>query len=914
MKHSRQGLDGRSLKLFSNRVAFLTLLLSFLFMLVVSMGAVQAFAASSECTRTYDGDLIVEGNRELEITGETVCVHGNITVKDNAKLTITNATLRIFGTNRRIEVQDSACLTLDHVNIETPDVSVTDEPLFLDANGEAKIKIQSTNTSIGKPISFNRVEGHSQVSIRDSSLTELQIFNQADVAVARSKILGRVNLFFDGPNLVEVTGLKPGHIDHWEFDGSDEGAFHLSIHDAEIESWLVGVGDKGDVVIKDCVLSGLVLTPNGISGTLSGLHPGTFSSWSLHENNDVNCTVDVRLVNTSIRMWFLHFSNGARLAIHDSNLVHIAVDNGYADMTLRDVRVGWLTGQDAIGKIDFDGSSITQAIDFNNAMLTLTGNVSISPDCYVNKWRNSTIIRDFPVVLEKDFDTPASQMPIEITLPNGRKLNQTTDDNGRMLFQCTFTDSTYQDTCQLQVTTGSKEITHSVGFLSSSPVSVWLNEFPGTKSLVPYDGLVISLPGTYEFKAGKFHLDDSNHDGHIILINSDDVTLIGHDTTLIGGEDYTFDTPYDVVGIQMHDRHNITIEGFTIMNYAIGIQSTGDQSHVTVRNNSFFDNSRRAVEIIDWDYLPFPPQRNQARSNNILIENNYVVGNTKIPTRVVEGKTLPCRYKELEEEGAAASCTGIFGLYWYGLRDSVMRGNTVKNTTLSGLRLEMIQNCVIGNNLADFSYLALWTYGAGPFLRSDNIYRNNEITNSVVGLGAGQNGRNNLYEDNDLHDNLYGMYILGQIDPSKYHFGNQTEEVANNKMYNNVLAGIGASLDWPSAGSDFNAYIQGNTIFGNGQYGIAFERGSGHVSISNNEIYGNGQDGIILQSTPVVTINGNNIHDNGEWGILAYSKTCCPYCQDARDQFEGKITLEDNTIANNGKGPTCGLHLEETSP
>ena len=186
--------------------------------------------------------------------------------------------------------------------------------------------------------------------------------------------------------------------------------------------------------------------------------------------------------------------------------------------------------------------------------------------------------------------------------------------------------------------------------------------------------------------------------------------------------------------------------------------------------------------------------------------------------------------------------------------------------------------------------------------------------NAYVGLGIGQNGRDNIYENNDLHDNLYGMYILGEINPSKYHFGNQTEKVVNNRMYNNVLAGIGASLDWPSSGSDLNAYIQGNTIFGNGQYGISFDQGSGHVSISNNEIYGNGQDGIILRSAPVVSINANNIHDNGEWGILAYSKTCCPDDQDAPDQFEGKITLGDNTIANNGKGPTCGLQSEETLP
>jgi uncharacterized Zn-binding protein involved in type VI secretion len=210
-------LYGGFLKFFGNRVAFLALLLSLSFMLVASVGAVQVFAASSECGRTYDGDLIVEGNQVLEITGESVCVHGNIILKDNAKLTITNATLQIFGTDRRIEVHGLAYLTLDRVNFETPDVSATDEPLLLIANAESSVKIQGINTSIGKPISFDTAATHSQVSIRDSSLSSLRVFNQANISVVHSKILERVDLFFGNSKPVEVTGLKPGHIDHWEF-------------------------------------------------------------------------------------------------------------------------------------------------------------------------------------------------------------------------------------------------------------------------------------------------------------------------------------------------------------------------------------------------------------------------------------------------------------------------------------------------------------------------------------------------------------------------------------------------------------------------------------------------------------------------------------------------------------------------
>jgi len=916
MRHSRQGLDGRFLKFFNNRVTFLALVLSLSFMLVALLGSVQGFAASSECDRTYNGDLVVEGNQVLEITGETVCVHGNIIVRDNAKLVFKDVTLRMnkftpsFWDNwARFDVFDSANMEISNVSFDLPGGAV-----WLACHDQAVVHLDNVTSSGGGSGVHLQANGDSQMNVQSCSVFEADVFGSADMIVQDCQLAWAVRMGLNGDKKILLANIAPGTFDNWEFPTDQSVPFHISLQNTSVGAWSIIVEKGADVRITDSVVDQLFLNLGEAKGSLHDLAPGHFSSWSLHGDDNIDCTTKVELENITVRNMFdLGFSGRAEVALNDCTIGTLRLEDAYFDFSLESSKVNLLQAHDVLGKIACHASSISGSVEFDNAILTLTGYLSISLDCYVSEWQNSTIIRDFPVVVEENCDTLASRMSIEITFPDGRKLDQTTDENGKTSFQCVFADSTYQDTCQLRVVNASKEITLPVGFLSSSPVSVRLNEHPGTKSLVPYDGLVISLPGTYEFKEGEFHIEDSNHDGHIILVDSDDVTLIGHDTTLIGGEDYTFDTPYDVVAIQMHDRHNITIEGFTIMNYAIGIQSTGNQSHVTVSNNSFFDNSQRAVEIIDWDYLPFPPERDHARSNNILIENNYVVGNTKIPTRVVEGKTLPCRFKE-SEEGPAGNCTGIFGLYWYGLRDSVMRGNTVKNTTLSSLRLEMIQNCAIEDNSADFSYLALWTYGAGPFLRSDNIYRNNEITNSLVGLGVGQNGRNNLYENNNLHDDLYGMYILGKIDPSKYHFGNQNEKVVNNKMYNNVLAGITLKLDWSSSDGDLNAYIQNNTIFGNGLSGIAVVHCSGHVLITNNEIYDNGQDGIVVESTPIVTINGNNIHDNGEWGIAAYSKTCCPDDQDAPDQFEGQITLDGNTIANNGKGPLCGVQLEEAAP
>jgi len=918
MKHSRQGLDGSSLKLFGNGMAFLALLLNLSFMLVVSMGAVQAFAASSECDRTYDGDLVLEGNRVLEITEETVCVHGNIVVKDNAKLVLNDVTLRMdkfspsFWDNwARFDVFDSANVNISNVVFDLPGGAV-----WLASHDRAVVHLDYVTSSGDSSGVHLEADSDSQMNVQSCSVYEADIFGSAEMTIQDSQLAWAVRMGLNGDKKILLANIAPGMFDNWEFPRDQSVPFHISLQNTSVGAWSIFVGEGADVMIVSSKLDELLLNLGRPKGSLHGLVPGHFSSWSLHADNQIDCVTNVELKDTTTNRWNLGLSGRAEIALNDSTIGLLRFTDAYVDLSLQNTNVHLLEAQDVLGKIAYYASSISGGVEFKNAMLTLTGNLSFSHDSYVSEWRDSTILRGYDVHLVDASGSPAVNASLKVESPNGQRLLATPDEDGHVPFNVTFDDSNYTENWTLRASIDDRTAVRPLNFLSPSPVTVRFSEASGSTTLVPYDGLVIDTPGTYSFATGMFVLEDKNNDGWIIKVDADGVVLIGHHTTLLGGEDHTFETPYDVVGIQMHDRHNITIEGFTIMNYAIGIQSTGNQSHITIKDNKFFDNSERAVEIGDWDYLPFPAQRDQARSNNILIENNYVVGNTKIPTRVVEGKTLPCGYKESEPQDspANAQCTGIFGLNWWGVRDSAMRGNTVKNTTVSGLRPDMMQNCVVENNVVDFSELGLWSCAGGAFVSSDNVCRNNQIANCRIGLGAGENGRSNLYENNDLHDNLYGMYVLGEINPSKYHFGNQTEKVVNNRMYNNVLAGIGASLDSSSSGSDLNAYIQGNDIFGNGQFGISFDQGSGYVSISNNEIYGNGQDGIILQSTPVVTINGNNIHDNGEWGILAYSKTCSPYCQDAPDQFEGKITLEDNTIGNNGKGPTCGLQLEETTP
>ena len=476
MKYSGQGANSGSSKLFTKRMALQVLVLSLSFMLVALAGSVQAFAGSSQCTRTYDGDLVLTGHQVLAITGETVCVHGNVVVKDNAKLVLKDVTLRMdkfspsyWDNWARFDVFNSANVEINNVVFDLSGGAV-----WLASHDQAVVHLDNVTSSGDSSGVHFQADGNSQVHVTSSSLNEADISASAHMTIQDSQLAWAVKMGLQGDKKILLTGIAPGKFDNWEFPTDQSVPFRISLQNTSVGAWAILVGEGTDVRIIGCKIDDLLLNLGQAKGSLHGLVPGHFVSWSLHADNQINCATKVELQDTTTNRWNLDLSGRSEITLNDSTIADLRFTDAYVDLSLKNVKASLLEANDALGKITSLDSSITGGVEFDNATLTVNGNLSFFPDCYVSEWRNSTIIRDFPIVVEKDFETPASHTPVEIALPNGRKLYQTTDDNGKTSFQCTFTASTYQDTCQLQVAAGKKEIKHSVGFLESTPVTISL--------------------------------------------------------------------------------------------------------------------------------------------------------------------------------------------------------------------------------------------------------------------------------------------------------------------------------------------------------------------------------------------------------------------------------------------------------
>jgi parallel beta-helix repeat protein len=136
--------------------------------------------------------------------------------------------------------------------------------------------------------------------------------------------------------------------------------------------------------------------------------------------------------------------------------------------------------------------------------------------------------------------------------------------------------------------------------------------------------------------------------------------------------------------------------------------------------------------------------------------------------------------------------------------------------------------------------------------------RNSTITNSYTGVYLENTPASNYIEDNSFINNLYAGIRCAYC----------ASTITNNTITGNsegqgiyVYYSGGTSMNLP------DPVITGNTISGNGTYGIEF-RGCGDSIITNNIITGNGSDGIFIECNDnnvqyYHVITGNTITGNG---------------------------------------------------
>lgn len=432
------------------------------------------------CSREHHGDLIVKPNHVLTISDETFCIDGNITVEAKAHLIIRNATLITKAKETQwgaewtgIRVNEGARLDLFNV------VLVADSGcgIWIDTTADAHVKILGVSlhgAMLGIGVSKN-----SYAAIVDSTVTDARVGEGGTLEIQDSTV-SEIHISFDGPSATVIEGLAPGHFNNWALVPNKDHGMYLSLRETTVQAWAIAVAGGADVTLKDSALKRIRVSLGQATGRISNVRPGHYTEWELQGAGTLDCSLNLRLVNSDVSGgWLIDFGGRANVEVSSSAITRIRIGRTYVELHLQDVALGGLETEDGGAVINFSQVRISGGIYFVNAIITLKGDFSILPTAHIDTYENSTILRTYRVSVEDENGSPAVGASVELEAPNGQCLSATTDDNGVASFNLSFNDSNYSENWTLTVRLGDRTALRPVGFMSSSPVEIHISGSPG---------------------------------------------------------------------------------------------------------------------------------------------------------------------------------------------------------------------------------------------------------------------------------------------------------------------------------------------------------------------------------------------------------------------------------------------------
>jgi parallel beta-helix repeat protein len=281
-------------------------------------------------------------------------------------------------------------------------------------------------------------------------------------------------------------------------------------------------------------------------------------------------------------------------------------------------------------------------------------------------------------------------------------------------------------------------------------------------------------------------------------------------------------------GTAMHVKpgKNNTIIGNNISEGNIGIrifyQGADNSDNNIIDGNTIINN--------DWMGVWLYTASMGSAINNTIVRNNYLENNNQVghggwynaeikvgaKNTLVENNTI----KNSNKLNAA----GILTL-WNHTTGTIIRNNTIENCTgnpgsVAAIRLWMSEDDIVENNTISDSIRGVYVWHS-----TGSVIRNNEIfgmSSSAISLSSKDGTGFEVYENN-LHDNLYGIYFSdinhvdvhdnfitendnagiiyrGILDPAVY----DDLRVYNNNIYNNTAMQVREEGNWGAREISYN--------------------------------------------------------------------------------------------------------------
>ncbi|MCW4020802.1 MAG: hypothetical protein NWF14_06215 [Candidatus Bathyarchaeota archaeon] len=278
---------------------------------------------------TYEGDLVIDGNKSVLIENCSFAIKGRIVVSDSSTLVIRDAKVRLIE-SRESEVGEGEFWFNISGDSRFQAINIAIETIYF--------RSFSIHISGSADVLFSNVyslewyglvcEGSSKVRILDSvcwSMVEAR--GSSQLSVRNSRIYG-VGVAGDSKALLEGV---------YTTKASAEESGFLEIHNSTISS-----GTEGLELIFD---KGTRLTLRSFPTKSSGIGYEFCGSWALHRDNDVsNSFLNVTLDNVYLKLVQFVIGEGSDVGVYKfrNNLANIVCSNDklkIVDSTLNEVVV-----------------------------------------------------------------------------------------------------------------------------------------------------------------------------------------------------------------------------------------------------------------------------------------------------------------------------------------------------------------------------------------------------------------------------------------------------------------------------------------------------------------------------------------------------------------------------------------------
>lgn len=467
----------------------------------------------SEWVTNY-GDLIIEGTETKTIEETKFFQHGNIYVKDQAKLVVKNSQLKIGRgqvptVHVHIFVAPGASLDIENSKIFPEPTGLT--LVVLDTEGRVNIRNSPTE------IHLLSVHGESQVKIVDSEVVSpigglIQV-SGGDTKVINSTI-GSVLIDIPANSEGKINGLKSGmYLESWNIHqdlGVSNIPYNLTFEKVHVlkdnlppgpyeRGWIFYINPEAKVKITNSELRKLFIPFKSKKISLKDLKINTPVDLKYKDIELENVTIKgqwgIDLTNSDLEevtiknsdFLFVQISGHPTLKLIDSDIVEFIPRNFFG--TVNYSNCTWHNAGEIIG----DTSYHSMGNHF-----TMKGSLSISSELEDHlQWHKAQVKRIFGIQVLSDTGQPIDGASIKIA---GKTYE--TNEKGETSFPLVFTESDYFKPREVKVTKKDQTIAAcKIDFFTDTPIKIPDTGFTCTEK----PEKVANLRGW------QFHDDDMNY-------------------------------------------------------------------------------------------------------------------------------------------------------------------------------------------------------------------------------------------------------------------------------------------------------------------------------------------------------------------------------------------------------------------